>query len=249
MSRSKTAALAAVLTAGLMWALIGSNAVATHQPANKIVAQGSGLQAFRVGSPTGGEGTTTQVKEILSGTLRTSSPTDLLISVDLECALWTQTSTASEEGDTPETATVDTSETEAQVKVWLTIDGGDDPTKNVVKVAGDDDADPGKVVFCNRAQRMDVQFFDTDGEDDTDDQLLIKNYLRTRQANGFEWLKLNLGNGIHTIRVWAELTAAVKRFDAAFGEHSDGVKEPAAAAIGKRILVVEPAKLANDAEI
>lgn len=218
--------------------------IATHKPANKVIAAGSGLEAFRVGSPTSGVGTNVDARRILSGTLRTSTPADLILGVSLECALWTQTSTASDE-----TRGVDSSETTAQVKAWITIDGGADPNAGVVKVSADDTLEPGKVVFCNRAQKMDVEFFDTDGEDDTDDQLLIKSYLRTRTANSFSWLALNLGNGIHTITLWAELSAGITAFDAPFGTHSDGVTEPAAAAVGKRTMIVEPAKMANDATV
>jgi hypothetical protein len=240
MQRMRTVVLTSAVTAALMAAVMAPRiAPADHVPADKIVASGSGLEAFAVGSPTEGTGTNTDSRVIMSGIFRSSSPSDLVINVNLECALWTQTSTASDEAKEG----VDSSETSAQVKVWVAIDD------TVVPVAGDDANDTGKVVFCGRAHRMDVDFFDDDGEGDTDDQLTIKEFLRTRDSNSFQWLALNVGNGVHEIKVWGELQAAVDRFDAPFGDHSDGVTTPARAAIGKRTMIVDPGKLANDAEI
>jgi hypothetical protein len=246
MDRFRTVLLTAVVTAALVSVFAGPGAIATHQPADKVIATGSGIEAFRVGSASEAqEEPTVDRQVIMTSRLRSSSPSDLVIGVNLECALWTATSTASEELSEE----IDSSETRAQVKVWVTIDGGNDPDTGVIPVASDDAADTGKVVFCDRAHRMDVQFFDTDGEDDTDDQLMIQEYLRTRTSNSFEWITLNVGNGVHTIEVWAELQAQVTRYDAPFGEHSDGTVEPAAAAIGKRTMVIEPGKFANDATI
>src|SRR5919198_115277 len=65
----------------------------------------------------------------------------------------------------------------------------------------------------------------------------IRLFQKTRSANAFNWGALNVGNGIHTLVVKAQLDASVT-----------GVGTFAQAAVGKRTLVVQPAKLANDAQ-
>lgn len=61
--------------------------------------------------------------------------------------------------------------------------------------------------------------------------------MSTRQANAFNWLALNIGSGVHTLDVKAELTQ----------EATD--RAVAEAVIGNRTVIVEPTKLANDATI
>src|SRR2546427_200152 len=91
-----------------------------------------------------------------------------------------------------------------------------------------DDPDSGKVVFCNRAFKISAPLFAPE---------VIKLFQKTRSTHAFNWGALNVGNGIHTLVVKAQLDASVT-----------GVGTFAQAAVGKRTLVVEPAKLANDAE-
>ena len=108
------------------------------------------------------------------------------------------------------------------VRLWVTIDGVP------VKVAqGDSD---GKVVFCNRAEERQTTFFD-------DEDATIRTFQMSRQANGFSWMALDVGSAVHTIAVRAELTR---------GSTGDA---SALAAIGKRTLIIEPVKAANDEKI
>lgn len=112
-----------------------------------------------------------------------------------------------------------------QVRVWVEV-GDEGQAGEPVKVAsGDPD---GKVVFCNRAYRRQTTLFD-------DEDATIATFLSTRTANAFNWAQLNVGKGIKEIVVKAELTE----------EATD--KAVAEAAVGKRTLIVQPAKLANDA--
>lgn len=210
----------AAALAGLLLGTVVGPATATHQPANKIAIAGSGLESMKVSLV---EGTESQEISLLSGTLKTSSPTDLILSVTAECALFTDTIIR-----TPAEGS-DMSEAIAGVKIWVTIDGVP------VKVASDDPAgDIGNVVFCNRAHFNSV----TIGPDDDDaDDHEFEQYLRTRTANAFNWIALNVGSGIHTIEVRALLEAAVTGTGAA------------EAFVGKRTLVVQPEMLANDATI
>jgi len=85
------------------------------------------------------------------------------------------------------------------------------------------------VVFCNRAFKMVTMNWD--------EEQTLETYLRTRTANAFNWITLNVGHGIHSIEVKAQLETQV-----------DGVGE-AKAAVGKRTLIVEPVKLAHDISI
>lgn len=205
--RTRTLALAAGLAVAalLVAPAVFPAAEATHQPADKMAVAGSTLEVLS--KPLlGGEDTTTV--ELLTGTMKTSSPTDLILSVTLECALWTDITTVGN----------DESESVARVLVWVEIDGVP------VGVSGEDD---GKVVFCDRAYKRSTMDFD-------DEDARIESYLRTRSAHAFNWVDLNLGSGVHEIVVKGQLETAVT---------GTGMAQ---AAIGKRTLVVEPTKLAND---
>ena len=188
--------------------LLAGPAAATHQPADKMAVSASVLEVMS--EPLNG-GSSSETVELLRGTLRTSTPTDLVLRLSSECALWTDITVV---GDT-------TSEAVATVKMWVEIDGVP------VKVSsGDTGEEAGKVVFCNRAFKMTTLNWD---EDQT-----LETYLSTRSANAFNWMALNVGSGIHTVVVMAQLETEVT-----------GVGE-AKAGVGKRTLIVEPVKLAGD---
>lgn len=224
--RKGFAAVAVVALVGMV-AFTGF-ANASHRPADKLAVAGSTVEFLHASSGGGaadglldagltdalGE-PTSEVVSLLSGTLRTSSPTDLLVRVSAECALWTNVTTV---GD-------DDQEAVATVTLWVELDGAP------IGVSSDDTgADAGRVVFCNRAYHVVTTDWD-------DENASLAQYLRTRSANAFEWMTLNVGNGVHTLVVKAELATQVSEA----GE--------AAAAVGKRTLVVEPVKLANDASL
>ncbi len=210
--RAKTRALVAagVVVLGLM---APPEARATHQPADKVNVSASTVELMQtqVGLGSSSSGPVT----LLSGTFRNSTPTDLIIQVTAECALWTDIVS-------PE------SEAAATVTVWVELDGARVPVTSDSNGDGVfDDPDDGKVIFCNRAFRISTPLFVGD---------VIRLFQKTRSANAFNWGALNVGNGIHTLVVKAQLDASVT-----------GVGTFAQAAVGKRTLVVEPAKLANDA--
>jgi len=114
------------------------------------------------------------------------------------------------------------SEAIAGANVWVEVDGVPVP------VAALPSADDGTVSLCNRAFKMEMGGF-------TDQAQYIALYLKTKDAHAFNWAKLNLGSGQHAIEVKANLTANVS-----------GTGH-ARALIGKRTLIVEPTKMANDA--
>lgn len=218
------------------WSPVRNQVGATHQPADKVTASGSALETMRV-TALPGQGERSATVKLLTARLRTSKPTDLIFNVTAECALWTNVGTIGN----------DFSESTATVQVWITVDGNGNSGKGVVPVSGDsngdgklNDPDDGRVVFCNRAFRMETMNFNDDDADD-----VIRLFQRTRSANAFNWTRLNLGSGVHTIEIWARLVAQVDT-----GSTTEpGLAEEAAAAVGKRTVVVTPAKLANDAQI
>jgi hypothetical protein len=122
------------------------------------------------------------------------------------------------------------------VRAWVEIDGKIVPINSVSNPpqpppAAGDDTD--KVTFCNRTYSRTV----TDAEDPLDGQDIEDDFIDTKNANSFNWLRLNMGSGTHTIVVKATLTEAT---------NGDATAE---AVIGNRSLIVEPEKLANDATI
>lgn len=198
--------------------LIGTQGVlATHQPADKVVANGSKVEEFGPGAEV----------PILTATLRSTNVTDLILSVSLECSILTQLTTGPNAVDG-----VDRALAQGRVLVWVEIDGQIVPinSANGASRPGDE---TDKVTFCDREYQRTV----SDNEDPADGQDTEEDYIRTKAANAFNWLRLNVGNGTHQIVVKATLTERVE--GAATAE----------AIIGNRTLVVEPAKLANDATV
>ncbi len=119
----------------------------------------------------------------------------------------------------------DNSQAFGQVKVWVELDG------TPIPVSSDDTTDAGQVTFCDRAHQQTTSGFNADKN------ATITTYLSTRDANAFQWISLNLGAGDHTFVVKATLTQTASN------------NAIAQALVGKRTLVVEPTKLANNAVI
>jgi hypothetical protein len=191
--------------------LLVRQASATHQPADKIGVSASVMEEMvaQVGFGGGTSGPIT----LLSATLRTSSPTDLIVQLTGECALWTNVIT---------TEPIATSQAIANVKVWVEIDGVRVPVTSDSNEDGVfNDPDDGKVVFCNRDVKLSTTGL-LPGQ-------LLDLFIKTRQANAFNWVTFNVGSGMHTIVVKAQLDVKVS-----------GAGE-ARAAVGKRTLVIEPA--------
>lgn len=213
------------LSTALLGALVGvilassQTVFATHTPADKVVAAGSTVMTSAPGVNV----------TILTATLRTSKPTDLILNVNMECSILTRLTTGPGSSDSA-TATGD-------IRAWVEIDGQTVPI-NSMSSPPQNPPPPGNpfvdgVTFCNRTYSRSVTDTETlpDGTDTESD------FIDTKSANSFTWLRLNMGSGIHSIVVKANLTA---------GTVNDA---SARAFIGNRSLIVEPAKLANDATI
>jgi hypothetical protein len=143
---------------------------------------------------------------LLATKMRTSTPADVVFAVTAECSIATDVKTV---GNDDQSA-------EGVVDVWVEVDGAPVPVAT---------GDNGHVTFCNEAHRRVTTLFD-----DTD--ATIETFDRSKQANGFNWTRLNMGNGIHTIEVKGMLTETASN------------KSTADAAVGKRTLTVFPTHMA-----
>ena len=219
-----TNALVVALLAGIL-ATQAIQATANHQPADKVNASGSKIVVVEP-EMTNPAGTT-----ILQETFKTSSPTDLMLQLTLECSIITE---ILNQGG-PDVAE-STGEAEGRIRVWLEFDGKIVPINSVSRTPQPhnpsqlgDDTD--KVTFCNREHRMTV----TDTEQGLDGTDTYRTYIRTKAANAFNWVYLNTGNGLHTVTVKATYDEPVA---ASEGSNASGL-------IGNRMLIVEPTKMSN----
>lgn len=200
--------LAVVLSLALIPLMLSiQQASATHKPADKVFASASTIEVEHTQM---GPGASSAEVVLLEAVLRTSSPTDLILKVTAECALFTDLAPF-----------LFTGETVATVKVWVEIDDVPVPVTSDPAKGGPDD---GRVVFCNRDFRIDTSNLIS----------AAALFIKTRSANAFNWAALNVGAGVHTIKVKAR------------GETEVVAAGTATVAVGKRTLIVEPAKLAND---
>ena len=149
---------------------------------------------------------------LLQEKLKTSSPTDLILGVTAECVITTELTTVGN----------DSQEAEGTVRIWVEVDGVPVPVS-----ADDPAADRGKVTFCNQLEQRETTMFD-------DEEATIRTLNQSGAANAFQWLRLNMGSGIHTITVKGSLTTTATQGSSAL------------AAVGKRTLIIEPVKAAND---
>lgn len=149
---------------------------------------------------------------LLSENIRTNKTTDLVLQVTAECGITTDVQTVGSDDQTGF----------AEVRVWVEIDGIPVPV-------GANDPDRGRVIFANRTYQRTTVFLDPDDVNDS-----IRTFMDTRCSNGFNWMALNVGMGIHRIEVKAELkTEATAR-------------ATARAVVGHRTLTIEPVKCANN---
>lgn len=219
--------LAGLAAAALAVAVLAGPAAQAQNPtpANKTAA---------IGNTIDDQGPNTD-HVVLEEQLRVSSPADFILNLSAECSILTQLVTGDDGTDA--TGEADTSGT---VSMYVTLDG------KAVPVAGSStgNGDDGQVVFCNREYARKV----TDNEDPADGQDREADYLRTRTANAFQWLALNVGtaydsldNGQNIIDV--EVHAVYDDQDATNGACQADFSETCSQAfVGKRTLIVEYTK-------
>ena len=232
-SKRRVVALVAALAA-IGAVVLGTQAVATHTPADKVVAAGDRTTQIEQGTN----------QTILSARIKTAKPTDLMIHVSAECAVETS---HTRDGKTA------TNTADASARVWIEVDGRIVPIETVSEPPQDPAAQPSgtekdKVTFCHRNesyQRTDNNPL-CQGEQPNipPDPTMVDGceferwFQNVKTANAFNWVRLNVGNGEHTVVVKADVREAATA--------STPDTSTANAYIGNRTLIVEPTKMSND---
>lgn len=211
------------------------------QPANKAVAAGSHTAILDplAQTPT----------PILTASIKTSKPEDLLLNVSLECSILTDIMVGGNGANT------DTQSARGGIRVWIEVDGHVVPIEDTSappqdpNASGHGNALTDGVTFCDRYHQRTIT--DAEGDNKTDSE---RDYELTKTANAFNWVRLNTGSGTHAVIVYAQFynaaqgdepTAAPADATATYGNTNGG---HSAGYIGKRTLVIEPTKLANNAD-
>ncbi|MGH2838165.1 MAG: hypothetical protein ACRDJY_07435 [Thermoleophilaceae bacterium] len=196
--------LAVLAAAVVVLGLSGALAISAEQEPANKVSA-SGSTTEVFGGPVSVSATET----VLAERVKTSKPTDLILGVTAECSITTDVMTVGS----------DTQSAEGTIRMWIEVDG------RAVPVAA---GDYGKVVFCNRLYERTTQL----GSDDEEDS--VRTFMKTRNANGFNWMALNVGSGTHEIVVKASL------------DTTNTQRASATGVVGSRTLVVEPTHSANN---
>ena len=235
-------ALVAVLAISTVAIAFSQTAVAA--PANKTVI-GSGTMGAQIASD--------NWQTIISGTIKTSTPSDLFVSHDQECTIHTGLNLDQDNEQATSAIRQD---------IMLVVDG-----KTVPATFGDKD---GIVTLCGRAYHVDTnvlstvwelcnwaESLDLDGDgvlDNEDlcegDEIYFDSFIRTKQAHGWHWIVLDVGSGEHTIEVKSKLVNeldAVGTGEKKKGKATDSNNDTVDTVleIGKRNLIVTEEKLAT----
>ncbi len=144
---------------------------------------------------------------LLEEQIRTASRTDLIFSVSLRCLILIRN---------VQSPPADIANVIGVATVWVEVDGVPVP------VSSDDD---GRVPFCDQSRLIETA--DLDEANATSRTL--------GGAHAFNWMRLDAGQGVHTITVKAELLEL----------GTDAVGDNARVVIGQRTLIIEPVKLAR----
>lgn len=151
---------------------------------------------------------------------------DLVLRFDTECASILD---ADEEG-TVEIPNV----TGASVRVWAEVDGNPVPVAPTGDPGTEDD---GSVVLCGNGNSVDLS---TTEPDAVADQLAA-----SARPHGFSWLAQDVGKGTHEVVIMASVDLAVEESEE---EPTTEEELDAMALIGKRILIVDLANAAFEAQ-
>jgi hypothetical protein len=173
----------ALMATYLVGAKVGGVRAASSLPADKMTATASTTKVM-------GPGTDVPV---MSAQMKTSTPADLVIQLTSECTIL---SSITNQGTSTSTYV-------AKVELWVEIDGHPVPvvppvSTNGASGSGAASPDNGHVVFCNREFTRTTTF--AEGTES------IKDVESTEQANAFNWVAMNVGNGVHNIVIKAAFT-------------------------------------------
>ena len=213
--KKKIAALACAAAATVPTAFVVQSATATHEPANKAAAASNGVAEFD------------RSAVLLQERVKISSPYDLILQLTSECSIITELTTGGTGAD-------DFSEASGSIRMYITLDGRRVPisTADTDPQTPGTQTDDGEATFCNRTYGRTVR--DTENDGNVDEEA---DYIRTKNANAFNWLALDVGsnydnpangNNIIDVVVHAEY------------ETSEQGRALADAFVGRRSLIMEP---------
>jgi len=197
------AAIVAILSVSIVAIALSQSAVAA--PANKTMI---GSYHMEIIPDTDGWET------IVAGKIKTSSPSDLIVSHNQECAIHTGLNL----DDSFEMAT-----SVIREDVRLVVDGqivpatfGDPVTPPDDTTGNDDKTTEGAITMCGRAYQIETNLLSTVlelcGQHDecTETEIFFDSYIRTKQAHSWDWVVLNVGSGVHDIEIQAKLVKALE---------------------------------------
>ncbi len=247
------AALVAVLAMSTVAIALSQSAIAA--PANKSAFGEAGVGAIASDG---------KFHTIVTGIIKTSTPSDLLVTHNQECTIHTGLNLDKNNQDL-------TSAIREDVRLRISdLDGSNERFINPVPLQPEVEADA-NVTMCGQAYHINTNILSTifelceftkmlnnGTEVCREGDPIFESYIRTKAAHGWSWVVPNLGQGDHVIEVQAML---VKELDAVDGETS-GKKGKAANTegctndagvdcvdtileIGKRSLIVTEEKFAS----
>lgn len=242
-----TAALAASVT-GILGPMRSSTPVLASG-ADKIAVNSSVITKMNWNQT---PNTTSSVPYLLaSTTFSTSTTEDLVLNFSTECGIYTAVG-GKNTNLTTVNGTVTTSSTATgRVLVWLQLDGHVLPvSQNATTGASAVPPGPGNglVSYCSRTLNLSTA--------NLSPQQVIQISEDTLDANSFQWFALNVGNGTHTLNVYADLVADTLASGTNGGSGTcDPTTDPscayvtpaASALVGQRTLEVYPDHLAPTA--
>jgi len=196
-------ALVAILAVSTIAIALSQSAVAA--PANKSAFGGQGVGAIA------GDG---QWHTIVQGQIKTSTPSDLLVTHNQECSIHTGLNLDLDNEDVTSAIRQD---------VRLKVTGADDVVRYINPMplgteGNSTDAGDTAVTMCGRAYHIDTNILSTIFDlceftkmlnngtvVCTEGDPIFNSYIRTKSAHGWSWVVPNLGSGIATIEVQSQL--------------------------------------------
>ena len=195
----------AVLTAVLLGIFLAVVPRPAFAQADKYAAAGATTLIF------GPFVTGSVTADLLKEDIQSSNTVDLDLQVTLECGLITD-----------QFGTFSFSD--ANVTVWIEIDGVVVPVTQTTAGTSTDPPPVGEVVFCDRLQQN-VNFAQA---------FQFDQYIH---ANSFNWIKLNVGAGTHHVVVRARLNSLTS-----FGSAAAGL-------VRRRTLIIEPVHMSVSQDV
>jgi hypothetical protein len=265
---------AAIATVAAVTALVLSSASAagTSQAADKMVVQGSNqvmlCQGFDVTVPNNNcnDGPTA----LLTGTIKLSSPKNLVVEVTMDCSTLTDvTTTTSITTTNSKDSSTSTAEAASGVHAWLTLTPAGqtpDPTVGVIPIdpggaTNSTQLNAGDVTFCNHDLLLSQTLSSTCtgttcGQFTQTLSLALTLNEKSESANGFNWVSLPDANTtqVETVTLWGQTTSCGGTSTTptvtctAAGNSTSGASEEAMSTVGQRTMMLTPANTAQNAE-